>query len=67
MIDRPASTTIAFVISHTVSLGFNSYRILLFLCCFCLGTIGSIPLKDPNFRYISWTPHVIDSCGPTCK
>jgi hypothetical protein len=32
-----------------------------------LGTIGSIPLKDPNFRYIPWTPHVIDSCGPTCK
>jgi len=31
------------------------------------GTIGSIPLKDPNFRYIPWTPHVIDSCGPTCK
>jgi hypothetical protein len=31
------------------------------------GTIGSIPLKDPNFRYIPWTPHVIDSYGPTCK
>jgi hypothetical protein len=31
------------------------------------GTIGSITLKDPNFRYIPWTPHVIDSCGPTCK
>jgi hypothetical protein len=31
------------------------------------GTIGSIQLKDPNFRYILWTPHVIDSCGPTCK
>jgi hypothetical protein len=30
-------------------------------------TIGSIPLKDPNFRYILWIPHVIDSCGPTCK
>jgi hypothetical protein len=30
-------------------------------------TIGSIPLKDPNFRYIPWTPHVIDSCGSTCK
>jgi hypothetical protein len=34
---------------------------------FFLGTIRSIPLKDPNFRYIPWTPHVIDSCGPTCK
>jgi hypothetical protein len=34
---------------------------------YLLGTIGSIPLKDPNFRYIPWTPHVIDSCGPTCK
>jgi hypothetical protein len=34
---------------------------------FIFGTIGSIPLKDPNFRYIPWTPHVIDSCGPTCK
>jgi hypothetical protein len=34
---------------------------------FISGTIGSIPLKDPNFRYIPWTPHVIDSCGPTCK
>jgi hypothetical protein len=34
---------------------------------FYLGTIGSIPLKNPNFRYIPWTPHVIDSCGPICK
>jgi hypothetical protein len=31
------------------------------------GIIGSIPLKDPNFRYIPWTPHVIESCGPTYK
>jgi hypothetical protein len=38
-----------------------------FPLCYFLGTIGSIPLKDPNFRYIPWTPHVIDSCGPTCK
>jgi hypothetical protein len=38
-----------------------------YLTPFILGTIGSIPLKDPNFRYIPWTPHVIDSCRPTCK
>jgi hypothetical protein len=34
---------------------------------YLFGTIGYIPLKDPNFRYIPWTPHVIDSYGPTCK
>jgi hypothetical protein len=29
-----------------------------------LGIIGCIPLKDPKFRYIPLTPHVIDSCEP---
>jgi hypothetical protein len=29
-----------------------------------LEIIGSIPLKNPNVRYVPLTPHVINSCGP---